>query len=72
MVAKFSKILGDRNVSIAAVLQHEVNAGQFVPVVIVTHEARAGDVRQAADQIAALDEIADHPVCIRIVDLPEG
>ena len=72
VVAAFSKALGDQNISIAAVSQHEVNADQFVPVVIVTHEARAGDVRTAAGHIAALDEIDGEPVCIRIVDFPEG
>jgi homoserine dehydrogenase len=72
VVARFSKALGDEGISIAAVVQHEVKAGQFVPVVVITHEANAGAVRRAAQVIAELDVIQGQPVVIRIVDLPEG
>ena len=72
VVAAFSKVLGDQNISIAAVSQHEYVKGQFVPVVVVTHEARVGDVHEAAMRIADLDVIAGEPVSIRIVDPPAG
>ncbi len=72
VVARFSKVLGEEGISLAAVLQHEVEAGSFVPVVITTHEAAAGAVRRAAARMAALDVIEGEPVVIRIVDMPEG
>lgn len=71
-VSKFSTILGDESISIAAVLQHEVNVGGFVPVVIATHRAKAGAVKRALERVAALDEVEGEPVCIRIVDMPDG
>ena len=46
--------------------------GSVVPVVITTHDARAGAVREAAAKIAAMDTTRGEPVVIRIVDLPEG
>ena len=72
VVAKVSTILGHEGISMGAMLQHEIAAGQFVPVVIVTHEARQGAVNQALQQIERLDVIDGSPVCIRIVDLPSG
>ncbi len=72
VVAQFSKALGDQGISIAAVMQHEANAGQFVPVVITTHQANAGAVGRAAEAIRTLDAIEGEPVVIRIVDMPEG
>lgn len=72
VVAQFSRIFSDEQISLAAINQHEVNAGEHVPVVIVTHEAKAGAVRRAAEAIAALDAIDGQPVVIRIVDMPEG
>ncbi|NBC11535.1 MAG: homoserine dehydrogenase, partial [Planctomycetes bacterium] len=67
VAAQFTRILGDEGISIAAVLQHESQAGQFVPVVITTHEANDGAVRRAAAQLAALKTIQGPPVIIRIV-----
>ena len=72
VVAKYSKALGDNGISIAAVMQHESKVGEFVPVVIVTHDANAGAVQRAAAAVAALDCIAGEPKVIRIVDMPEG
>ena len=70
--AKVGKVLGELDISISAVLQHEQAAGQFVPLVITTHEARRGAVREALRQIETLDVIDGSAVCIRIVDVPEG
>jgi homoserine dehydrogenase len=72
VVAEFSRVLGEEGISIAAVAQHESKAGQFVPVVIVTHEARAGAIASAARRIADLDAIDGEPVLLRIIDMPEG
>ena len=72
VLAEIAAILGRGNISIAAVMQHEKAAGQFVPLVITTHDARDGDVRRAVEQIADLDVVDGQPVSIRIVDLPTG
>jgi len=72
VMAHVTKALGDRGISLSAVLQHEAEPGQFVPVVILTHTARRGDLDQAVRDIEALDTIDGAAVVIRIVDLPEG
>ncbi|MEM7625358.1 MAG: homoserine dehydrogenase [Planctomycetota bacterium] len=73
VMAKLTAALGRRDISLSALLQHDAPHGQSddtVPVVITTHQARLGDVRAAADEIAALPEINGKPVIIRILDLP--
>ncbi len=70
VMAKIAKVLGDAGISLSGLHQHEAAAGQFVPVVITTHEAHRSAVRQSIDQIENLDVIDGRPVCIRIADLP--
>ncbi len=72
VLARIAEALGSAGISIAAVSQHEQAAGQFVPVVIITHQARAGDVSRAIDQVQAMDITEGQPMVIRIVDMPEG
>lgn len=72
VVGKLSTALGDAGISISAIRQHEVAAGQFVPLVITTHRAKQGAVMNALTKIQKLDVIEGKPVFIRIVDLPEG
>ncbi len=71
VMAKVTTILGEKGISLSAVLQHEAKAGEHVPVVVTTHDARQGDLLDALAKIEALDEIDGEPVMIRIVDLPE-
>ena len=70
VMASVSAILGQSGISLSAILQHEANVGQFVPLVIVTHQARQGALVDALRQIEKLDVIDGKPVCIRIVDMP--
>ena len=70
VMAKVSAILGDAGISLSAIRQRETVSGELVPVVITTHEAREGAVREALDVIGRLDAISGSPVCIRIVDMP--
>jgi len=71
-VARFSKILGDQEISISGVLQHEGTGPEnTVPVVITTHPAQQKNITAALEGIRALDVIGGEPVCIRIVDIPE-
>lgn len=70
VMAQITRVLGDAQISISAVLQKEQDVGRFVPVVVTTHEARRGDVARAVDEIAHLEAIQGQPVVIRIVDIP--
>ena len=71
VVAKVAAALGERGISIGSFLQHEQDVGRFVPVVLTTHAARWGDVRQAVDAIAAMDEIEGDPVTLRMVPMED-
>ncbi len=71
-MAKVTAVLGEAGISLSAVRQHEVAADKFVPVVVTTHAARYGALRQALARITQLEVIEGQPVCIRIVDMPEG
>lgn len=72
VVAKMTKALGDRSISLSSLLQHDAHAtDDFVPVVIATHDARRGDLQAAADEIEQLAEVHGTPVIYRILDLPE-
>ncbi|MBI1371440.1 MAG: homoserine dehydrogenase [Phycisphaera sp.] len=79
VMGRLTTILGEHDISISAVMQHEPQeddevhgGGDIVPVVITTHDAKAGALRAAVRKIAALDSTRGEPVVIRIVDLPEG
>ena len=71
-MARVCNALGQHEISISAALQHEANVGEFVPVVITTHEANEAAVGRAMEAIKALEVIEGHPVVIRMVDPPEG
>lgn len=71
VMAKVTKALGDRGISLSALLQHDATSSDTVPVVITTHHARLGDVRDAAATIEALPEVHGSPVLYRILDLPK-
>jgi homoserine dehydrogenase len=68
--AEVTRILGEQKISLSAVLQHETNDGQSVPVVITTHKAVEGAIRRAIGQIDALPTVAAPTVCIPILDAP--
>lgn len=68
--AQISKILGDRSISISSCLQHESESADCVPVVIMTHRARKGDVDIALKEIAQLEVSKDEPVCIPVITAP--
>jgi homoserine dehydrogenase len=70
-MAQVTAALSDCQISISAVMQHERNEGQYVPVVVLTHEARQGDLQSAVEAIESLDCIDGRPVVIRVVDLSQ-
>ena len=69
-LAKLTAILGEAGISLSGVIQHESNEGQFVPIVISTHQARYGSLRQALEKISRLDVVETMPVAIRILEMP--
>jgi len=72
VIAQWSKILADHQISISGALQHEGTGPEnTVPVVIATHPTRQKNVTAALKDMGKLDVIGGKPVCIRIVDIPE-
>jgi homoserine dehydrogenase len=72
VVAQWSKVLADNQISISGALQHEgIGPENTVPVVITTHPTRQKNISAAMTDMAKLDSIGAKPVCIRIVDIPE-
>ncbi len=68
VMAKVSGVLGSKDISLSAILQHESEPSKPVPVIIMTHLAREGSVREALAQIAQLDVVSQPPVCIRVAE----
>jgi homoserine dehydrogenase len=72
VIAQWSKILADHQISISGALQHEGTGPEnTVPVVIATHPTRQKNITAALKDMGRLDVIGGKPVCIRIVDIPE-
>ncbi|KPK37207.1 MAG: hypothetical protein AMJ65_15155 [Phycisphaerae bacterium SG8_4] len=72
VVARWSKVLADHEVSISGAIQHEdTGPDNTVPVVIATHPVREENISAALDGMEKLDVIRGKPICIRIVDIPE-
>ncbi|MHC5082541.1 MAG: homoserine dehydrogenase [Planctomycetota bacterium] len=70
--AKYSKVLGDNDISISGAIQHEwTGPDGTVPVVITTHPTQQKKMTVAIDQLQQLDIISGKPICIPIVDIPE-
>jgi homoserine dehydrogenase len=72
VLAQIAAILGGHEISISSVLQHETHEDaepdEGVPVVITTHHAQEGAVRNALDEVNALDAIKTRSVCIGILE----
>ncbi len=66
VLSRISGILGDYNISIAAVIQKGRQVGAAVPLVVLTHRARESDVRAALQEIDRLDVVADRTAFIRV------
>ncbi|MHC4913523.1 MAG: homoserine dehydrogenase, partial [Planctomycetota bacterium] len=72
VLACHSKVLGDHDISISGVLQHEGSGpDNTVPVVITTHPTRQKNMSAALCELAGLDSVGAEPVCIRIIEIPE-
>ena len=74
VMAQITRVFGDRQISLRAVMQHEaagVRVGETVPVIVLTDEAQEGQMRAALAQIAGLDVVRERPVMIRVVEEQE-
>ena len=68
VLATIAKILGDNQISIAAVQQKEVNK-EVVPVIIITHSAVEENMMKAVRETNRLDVVKEDTVVIRIEDM---
>jgi homoserine dehydrogenase len=66
VLSKVSGILGTHHISISSVIQKERREESSVPVVMMTHEAREGNMRQALQEIDHLDVVTAATICIRV------
>ncbi len=67
VMAQIANILSKHRISLAGVNQHESKAGQPVPIVITTHEAKEGNVGRALGEIDQLKSITANTVRIRVL-----
>ncbi len=72
ILSKISGVLGEHNISILSVIQHGRDAGNTVPLVIVTHMAKEAELQSALTEIRALDIVAEEILLIRIEENPGG
>ncbi|HEX4792851.1 MAG TPA: homoserine dehydrogenase [Humisphaera sp.] len=70
VMAQVAQALGGQGISLSAIHQRESAESQFVPVVITTHMAKEGAIRQALRTIDALPTIQAPTVCLRVIDQP--
>jgi homoserine dehydrogenase len=66
VLGQISSILGKDGISIASVIQKAQHRGKHVPVVMMTHEARERDIRNALAEIDALGCMKEKSALIRI------
>nr|WP_155134051.1 homoserine dehydrogenase [Alcanivorax sp. VBW004] len=68
VLADVTRILSDNNVSIDALVQREVDQG-LVPIVMMTHVVREGDMSAALAKIGALEAVNSDIMRIRVETL---
>lgn len=66
VLTRISGVLGDYQISIASMIQPEQQAGEPVPIVMMTHEAKEADIRAALAKIDDFDVVQDESRFIRI------
>jgi homoserine dehydrogenase len=70
VLAKLAKILGERGISIASLIQHDPGDDapdqSPVPLVIMTHLAIQADLHAALDEIDGLNVVHDASVCLGV------
>jgi len=69
VVGRIASVIGAHDISIASFMQHESRTNGKVPVVILTHLACEGKVRQALAEISQLDVVTGPVKFFRIEDI---
>ncbi len=73
VLATITRVLGDLNISIEAVMQKETSGdGKPVPLVLMTYPVRERDMGEAVQRIRALDSVDERVVQIRVEPLRGG
>jgi homoserine dehydrogenase len=67
ILSQISGVLGVHNISIASVMQKEVNEG-YVPLIIVTHEAVESNILKCIEEIENFPFIKEKAILIRVED----
>jgi homoserine dehydrogenase len=68
VLSKIAGILGNNNISIAAVIQKGREAMGLVPVVMTTHPSKEKNVQKALEEIDKLDVVGGKTIFFRIED----
>ena len=66
VIADVTGALRDSGVSLESMLQHGRAPGEAVPIVLVTHDTRESQMREAVLRIERLDSVLERPSVIRI------
>ena len=69
VLSQIAGVLGEHDISITAVYQPQRDLGAPVSIVVMTHEAKEQNMRDALTQIAEQEAIVDEPVLIRVEKL---
>ena len=69
VLADITRILSDHSISIEAMVQKDVEAGEAVPIIMMTHRVMEKEMFAALDKIAALDAVTDEIIRIRVETL---
>jgi len=69
VIARISTILGAHDISIRKMVQEQAEPGHPVPVVLLTHSAREGSVREALSAIDALPFVTEPTCFLRVEDI---
>jgi homoserine dehydrogenase len=69
VLAEISQIFADNHISIESVIQKGTSIGNYVPIVIMTHEVLEGDMQNAMKQFSQLRMIKDKVQLIRVEDI---
>ncbi|MBN2581658.1 MAG: homoserine dehydrogenase [Planctomycetes bacterium] len=68
VLASITGILGRHDISISSCLQHEPIDATHVPLIIMSHLAREGNIRRALAEIETLETVRREPAMIRVID----
>lgn len=68
VLASIAGILGEKDISIVSVIQKAVYMDGYVPIVMLTHEAKESNLRSAMEEIESMGYVGGKPVVIRVED----